>query len=127
MSIADFERLKDERYVSLATYRKNGTLVPTPVWAAPDNGRLYVVTGREMAKVKRLRSNDRARIAVCDVRGNVRGEWTDVRARTVADANVESRALAALHRKYGWQIRVLDFFARVFGRIGQRAFIEIEF
>lgn len=36
--------LAAEEYVALTTYRRDDTPVTTPVWAAPDGGRLYVYT-----------------------------------------------------------------------------------
>jgi len=75
------EELGRERYVSLATFRKNGKEVRTPVWVAPDGEHLYVYTNRTMGKVKRIRNDGRVRIAPCDVRGGLRGEWEDGHAR----------------------------------------------
>ena len=37
-----WQRLGDAQYVSLATYRRDGREVRTPVWVAGDAGRLYV-------------------------------------------------------------------------------------
>lgn len=126
MSIADFDRLARERYVSLATFRKSGVAVATPVWAAPHSGKLYVVSAGAAGKIKRLRAGNRARIAACDVRGNVHGEWIDARARRIDDASVIARAMEALRRKYGWQMAALNFFSRLSGRISKRTIIEIE-
>jgi len=33
---------------------------------------------------------------------------------------------AALRAKYGWQMRLVDFFSRLTGRYGRRAILEIE-
>ena len=37
----------DSRYIALTTYRRSGFPVTTPVWAAPLQGKLYVVTADE--------------------------------------------------------------------------------
>jgi hypothetical protein len=120
------DRLADERYVSLATFRKSGAAVATPVWAAEADGRLYVFTESRAGKVKRLRRSPRARVAACDVRGRVRGPWHDATARVVDDPRTVERAYAALRRKYGWQMRVTDLFSRLAGRFDKRAILEIE-
>jgi PPOX class probable F420-dependent enzyme len=117
--------LDDERYVNLETFKKDGTGVKTPVWAAPLDGRLVVFTDGTSYKVKRLRRDPRIRVAPCDVRGNLKGDWRDGTGRILDDAGEKARAMAALRRKYGWQIRVLDVFSWIGRRIGRRAFLEL--
>ena len=73
--------LDAERYINLETFRKDGTGVKTPVWAAALDGRLVVFTDGTSYKVKRLRANPAIKAAACDVRGNVRGAWHDGTAR----------------------------------------------
>jgi len=110
------------RYVSLATFRATGAEVRTPVWFAVVDDKLYVFTAGASGKVKRLRRSARARVAVCDARGNVSGAWHDATARLVS---APAAALAAMRAKYGWQKRVLDGFAALSGRLRTRAWIEI--
>jgi PPOX class probable F420-dependent enzyme len=118
--------LDSERYISLETFRKDGTGVRTPVWVAPLDGKLVVFTNGESFKVKRLRNNPKARVAGCDMRGQViKTAWHDGQARIVEDPAWIERAHRALIDKYGWQVRMLDFFARLGGRIRQRAYLEI--
>jgi PPOX class probable F420-dependent enzyme len=112
-------------YVSLATLRRDGREVATPVWFAAAGECLYVFTAGESGKVKRLRSTSRARVAPCDARGRVEGAWRDATARLFDDAPTIARAYAALRAKYGWQFRVLDLFSRLSGRARRRAWIEI--
>jgi PPOX class probable F420-dependent enzyme len=117
--------LDDERYINLETFKKDGNGVKTPVWAAPLDGRLVVFTDGTSYKVKRLRRDPRIRAAPCDVRGNVKGSWLDGTGRILDDDADKARAMAALRRKYGWQIRVLDVFSWLRRRIGRRAFLEL--
>ena len=118
--------LARERYLSLATFRRDGTQVKTPVWFTVMDGKLYVVTAGNTGKVKRLRHTSRALVAPSDARGGVRGAWRDATARIVADPVLIERAHDALVAKYGWQARLLDLFARMARRIGGRAWIEVE-
>ena len=76
--------------------------------------------------MKRLRNSSRARVAACDVRGRLHGEWIDASARVVDDAETVRRAYAALRGKYGVQMWLTDFFSKLSGRIDQRAIVEIE-
>jgi PPOX class probable F420-dependent enzyme len=117
--------LDRHRYMSFATFRRNGTEVATPVWFAATDGKLYVFTAGESGKVKRLRHSSRARIAPSDARGRVRGEWREASARIVTEPHALERAHAALQSKYGWQMRLADLLSRLTGRINRRAWIEI--
>jgi PPOX class probable F420-dependent enzyme len=123
MDIASFDR---HRYLTLATFRRTGAEVRTPVWFAAVAGKIYIFTAGESGKVKRLRGSSRARVAPSDMRGRVHGEWWDVAARIVTEPGVIERAHAALRAKYGWQMRLGDLFSRLTGRIRRRAWIEIE-
>ena len=115
-----------ERYVSLATFRRDGREVRTPVWIAADGGRCYAFSEGDAGKVKRIRANGRARLAACNFRGTVSGEWLDGRGRIVTEPETIERAYAALRRKYGWQMRTADFFSSLSGRYAKRAILEIE-
>jgi PPOX class probable F420-dependent enzyme len=117
--------LDRHRYVSLATFRRDGTEVATPVWFAEAGGQLYVFTAGDSGKVKRLRRSSRARIAPCDARGGLRGPWQDATAQLITDAGLIARGRAAFRAKYGWQLRIFDFFAGLAGRVSRRAWIQI--
>lgn len=118
-------QLDDERYINLETFRKDGTGVKTPVWAAPLDGKLVIFTNGNSFKVKRLRNNPKCRAAACDMRGNVKGAWLDGSCRILEDAAEQKRALESLRKKYGWMMKLGDFFAAVSGRAKQRAFLEL--
>ncbi|MFY9328941.1 MAG: pyridoxamine 5'-phosphate oxidase family protein [Georgfuchsia sp.] len=62
-----------ERYVSLATYRRNGAKVPTLVWLTQEDGHLYLFSAGSAGKVKRIRATPQAKMAPCNVRGKVKG------------------------------------------------------
>jgi len=122
----DIAALGRQRYMALATFRRNGAEVRTPVWFAAMDGKLYVFTAGDSGKVKRLRHSSRARVATSDVRGNVRGEWWDAHARIVTEPRVIERAHAAMRVKYGWPARLGDLFSRLTGRLPRRAWIEVQ-
>lgn len=125
MTTPDFASLDGESYLSLETFRRDGRGVRTPVWFARRGGHLYVFSERDAGKVKRLRNDGRVRVAACNVRGRVHGDWLVARGRIVEDTRTEALAYAALHAKYGWQMRVVDFFSALAGRIHGRAVLEI--
>jgi PPOX class probable F420-dependent enzyme len=84
----------------LVTYRRSGRPVPTPVWAAEADGRLYVRSERAAGKVKRLRRDPRLLVAPCTVRGKPLGAPFEARARVLGaeEEPIGERALAA---RYG--------------------------
>src|SRR5260370_23478829 len=118
--------LEHQRCVALATFRRSGAEVTTPVWFAAMDGKLYVFTAGDSGKVKRLRHSSRARVATSDVRGNVRGEWWDAHARIVTEPRVIERAHAAMRVKYGWQARLGGLFSRLTRPLPRRAWIEVQ-
>jgi PPOX class probable F420-dependent enzyme len=117
--------LDGERYVSVESFRKDGSGVKTPVWAAPLDGKLVVVSAGDSYKVKRIRRDPKVRVAACASRGEVRGPWHDGTGRILDDPEQIRRAHAALRAKYGWQMLLLDLGAWIGRRLKRRAWLEI--
>ncbi|MCZ6785003.1 MAG: PPOX class F420-dependent oxidoreductase [Proteobacteria bacterium] len=115
-----------ETYVSLVTFRRDGREVRTPVWIAEADGRYYVFSEGDAGKVKRIRATKLVRLAACNYRGVVRGDWIDGLGRVVKERDVIERALASLRRKYGWRMKIGDVLSKLSGRYDKRAFLEIE-
>jgi len=118
--------LATEKYVSRATFRRSGVEVKTPVWIAPMKGRHYVFSEGDAGKVKRIRATPRVRLAACDMRGKVKSDWLEGRARIVSEPALIVQIRRALRDKYGWMMWLTDFLATLSGRIRRRAYIEIE-
>lgn len=117
--------LEKARYINLATFKRDGTAVETPVWFAEHRGAYYVFSGGNSGKVKRLRNASRAKIAPCDHQGRVLGAWLDAQAMIVTHEAEQKTAFSALRRKYGWQMNLLDLFSFLGGKINKRAVIRI--
>jgi hypothetical protein len=117
--------LVEARYVSLATLRRDGREVLTPVWIAPAGAAHYVFSEAHVGKVKRIRANPQIRLARCDMRGKVLSDWTAATARLVEDPATVASAYRALHTKYGWQMWLLDLMSKLAGRFDKRVIIEI--
>ena len=119
--------LTSERYINLATVRKNGKSVLTPVWFADHNDAVfYCFSAANAGKVKRLRHNHSVRIARCDMRGGNLGQWHDAKAWLVDDSQESNLAYQLIERKYGWQMKLTNLLSRLSGRINNRAVIRIE-
>jgi PPOX class probable F420-dependent enzyme len=117
--------LAKAQYVNLETFRKNGTGVQTTVWVAPDGDELVIFTNGDSYKVKRLRRNSKIRIAECGVRGGLKGPWHEGTGRIVEDEAGKQSVVRALHRKYGWQMTLADWGARIGGTKKNWALIAI--
>jgi hypothetical protein len=106
------ERLGAEEYVSLTSYRRDGTPVATPLWVVRDGATLAVWTPTESYKVKRIRRNPTVTVAACDIRGRLRGEPVDGRAEVLSAADTE-RVRELIRRKYGLRGRLTLFGSRL--------------
>jgi PPOX class probable F420-dependent enzyme len=114
----------DQKYLSLESYRRTGAAVRTPVWFAHDDkdpATLYVDTELNSGKVKRIRNNPRVRVAACNMRATVKGEWTPATAHLLDGAEAE-HGRSLLTRKY-WAKRLADFFSP--GRIKKLQILAI--
>jgi uncharacterized protein len=84
-----------QNYLSLATYRKDGTVVQTPVWFAEDGDKVYVMTRSDSGKYKRIRNKPEVRVAPCTIRGKITGPEFPARARILppSDWTVPRKAI----------------------------------
>ena len=119
------ELFKDNKYLNLATYRKNGNLVPTPVWFVQDQDGIYVRTIANSGKVKRVRNNPQVQVAVCDARGNLLGDWFQARAQLVDEETAE-KVNGWLRKKYGLQKLFFDLFGKLNKSESATLFIALE-
>ncbi len=97
-------QISGQKYISLATFRKNGLAVYTPVWFGEQDGKLYVMTSSRLGKYKRIRNNPQVRIAPCTARGKITGPEFGATARILPPEGHE-RARQAINRKY-WAARI---------------------
>jgi uncharacterized protein len=116
----------DSRYIALSTYRRDGRAVTTPVWLVALGGKIYVFTASSTGKAKRVRATGRVRFAPCAMNGRrILGEWREATARVVQDETLQDRVLAALQRKYGWQLSVAMLVYRLRGLYRDRVVLEL--
>jgi uncharacterized protein len=123
----NFAAFDGQKYLNLETFKKSGEGVKTPVWFAADpasdlagvSARLYLYSEAGSGKVKRIRNNQRVRVAPCDMRGNLLGEWVEARADILSGAEA-AHGDRLLNKKYFPWKQLLNFFAsfRRRGRAG---------
>jgi uncharacterized protein len=93
-----------QRYISLATFRKNGVAVYTPIWFVENNDKLYFMTNSTLGKCKRIRNNPQVKIAPCTIRGKITGPEFPATARPLQPEEFD-RIRQAIKRKY-WLARI---------------------
>ena len=116
--MSELDRLGNESFVSLTTFRRNGEGVATPVWVARDGDALIVLTPEESYKVGRVRADPRVRLAPSTRTGRVKdgGPLVEGTAEVVADPVQTGRQRDLIRRKYGWQYRVTLLIERLLAR-----------
>ena len=113
------DAIRGQRYISLITFRKDGTAIATPVWFGEESGRLYVMTIGSTAKVKRIKNNPQVKVAACTIRGKITGPEVMASARLLPKEDHKS-ARKTIMRKY-----FMAWITSPFSRAD--AFIEISF
>jgi len=111
--------IRNQRYISLGTFRKNGAKIATPVWFGEDGEKLYVMTLSKMGKTKRIRNNPQVTVAPCTMRGKVTGPEVPALARILPQEE-HARARQTVNRKY-LLARLTSPFSRA------DAFLELSF
>lgn len=113
--------LDSARYVSLTTFRRDGTPKASPVWPTGNNGVYRFYTGANSWKVKRLRNNPNVELRVCDMRGRVEPH-TFVHHGTplMLDDNATlDEVKVAILEKYRWQARLVLLTDAIKDRLGR--------
>ena len=107
-----------QKYLNLTSFRKNGTGVPTPLWFAEENGKLYMMTRSDSGKYKRIRNNPEVRIAPSTMRGKISGPEFPARVRILPPEDWP-HARGLLARKY-WLMKVPFLWSK------KNVFMEVE-
>jgi PPOX class probable F420-dependent enzyme len=120
--VADLSAFSGQKYIALETFKKSGEGVKTPVWFVLHDGAFYIYTEADSWKVKRIRNNPRVRVAVSDMRGNVKGSWSEGTA-AIIDGEERLEADKLLDQKYFLK-KLFNFLSKI--NRHKRAMIKIE-
>jgi uncharacterized protein len=110
--------IKGQKYISLASFRKNGDPVYTPLWFGEKDDKLYVMTRSDSGKYKRIKNNPNVRIAACTIRGKITGPEFAATVRMLPPEDWP-RARKTISGKY-WLARIPFFWSK------QNIYLEIE-
>ena len=111
-----FDQFIDQKYLSLETYKRDNTPIQTPVWFVTENDRLYITTKETTGKVKRLRNNQNARIAVCSMKGDIKSIWVDVGLEKISEESDVEKIIKLRKKKYGFSARLISMFTSQKGK-----------
>src|SRR5271155_2517123 len=114
-----------EKFVSLTTFKKDGTPVAAPMWIGRDGDHLFVWTPADSWKAKRAKNNPRVVLVPCSRGGKVRegAEPVDGIAEVITEPATVQRLAGVIRRKYGLEFIVVTFIERVVARGRKRRLI----
>ena len=111
-----FDQFIDQKYLSLETYKRDSTPIQTPVWFVTENDQLYITTKETTGKVKRLRNNQNARIAVCSMKVDIKSDWVDVGLEKIPEESNVEKIVKLRKKKYGFSARLISMFTSQKGK-----------
>lgn len=101
MNMDPFAALAQAAYVSIESYRRDGSAVRTPVWITAEGGQLFCWTLANSGKVKRIRNNPRVRLARCQANGRIQGEWIEAIGQVQDSREDVKNQARRMRAKYG--------------------------
>ncbi len=114
--MSNLEEMESEKCISLETYRKNNEPVRTPVWFVIKDDLIYVVTRDQTGKVKRLRNNQQVKIATCNFKGKIKGQWISGTAKILTEEETKD-AVKWREKKYGLMAKIAKFLSKGKGEL----------
>lgn len=113
----DLDALFPGRYLSITSFKRDGTAVATPVWFVSDGARLFAFTDLHSAKIRRIHHNPRVLVASCWANGKLRREAVEARAEVLTDTRDLERIQTLLLERYKISYRVVMLFYRLGRRL----------
>lgn len=95
------------RFVSVTSFKRDGTGVATPLWSVSDGGRLFAFTDLHSAKVRRVRRDPHVLVAPCLPNGTLRGKTLAAHAQVLTDEAELARVQKLMLRRYRISYRVV--------------------
>jgi hypothetical protein len=122
---ADLEALFPGRYLSVTSFKRDGTGVATPVWFVSDGSRLFALTDLHSAKVRRIRRNPRVLVASCRADGKLRSDPVPARVTVLTSTPELDRVQKLLIERYRISYRLVMLIYRLGRRLrGRRSLAD---
>ncbi len=122
---AERDTILNAQYVALTTYRRDGTPVVTPVWAAAEGDSLFIFSNPNAGKVKRMRNSSRATVAPCTATGMITGAALPGEALLLSDDQMP-KVWKLLVKKYGIAARLFVAYDTLRSLVGKTRAAGIE-
>ncbi len=100
----------NEKYIVLETLKKNGLSVKTPIWFVEEDGLIWVVTREFTGKVKRIKNNNKVKIAASNFSGKLKGDWLSGTAQIV-EGDLANKIIHLRNTKYGIMAKLIGIFS----------------
>lgn len=107
----NLDQIKSEKYISLETYRKNNQAVRTPVWFVIKNDLIVIVTREQTGKIRRLRNNQKVKVATCSIKGKTSMSMIPGTAQILTEEET-AEAVKLRDKKYGFFSKVAKFLTK---------------
>jgi PPOX class probable F420-dependent enzyme len=117
---ADLEARFRGRYLSVTSFKRDGTAVATPLWFVTDGTRLFALTDLHSAKVRRIRRDPRVLIAPCRADGKLRGDQVEARVEVLSATPELERVQGLLKQRYKISYRAVMLIYRLGRRLRGR-------
>ena len=106
-SAPDLAALFPGRYLSVTSFKRDGTGIATPLWFVSDGSRLFALTDLHSPKVRRIRRNPRVLVASCRPDGKLRRELVEARAEVLTAGADLDRVQRLLIERYRVSYRLI--------------------
>jgi uncharacterized protein len=87
------------KYLSVTSFKRDGTGVATPVWFVADDGHLLIETDAASGKARRIRRNASVSVAPCSAGGRLKGTAVAAHAEFLPESE-RARVERLIGRKY---------------------------
>lgn len=108
--------IAEHKYVSLTTYRRDGSPKALPVWIADfGDGTVGFTTSSSSFKVKRLRADPRVELQPSNARGEVLSDSEPVTGTAVVVTGGPDfeHCRSVIKQKYGIQFRAIELLGKI--------------
>ena len=105
------------RFLSVTSFRRDGTAVATPVWFVSDGRRLFALTDLHSPKVRRMRRDPHVTVAPCRADGRLRCDPVPARAEVLTSTAELEHVRKLLLERYPVSYRVVMFAHRLGRRL----------
>lgn len=113
--------ISDQKYLSLTTFKRDGTPKPTPIWVVEDtDGKPAFVTMSSSWKIKRIRNNPSVLLQPCGRKGVVTPGTKPIEATAILGTDSDFVRVRRLTKsKYGMGFRLISLFSKVMSVTGK--------